>query len=94
MLDLSFLAPLGTFLGVLGGAAVWLFNRADRQRAERETSVIALYKDQNGTLRQQLAAAEAESTQRLKDGTKWREQLIKHQIEPDPAEWTETGPAT
>lgn len=89
MLDLSFLAPLGTFLGVIGAGAAWLFNRADKKRAERETSVISLYKDQNGTLRQQLADAEAESKQRLKDGTKWREQLIEHQIKPDPAEWTE-----
>ena len=93
MLDLGFLAPLGTFLGVIGAGAAWLFNRADKQREARETGVIALYKEQNGTLRQQLAAAEAESTQRLKDGTKWREQLIKHQIEPDPAEWTDPGPA-
>lgn len=89
MLDLSFLVPLGTFLGMIGAGVAWLFNRADKQRAERETSVIALYKDQNGTLRQQLAAAAAESKQRLKDGTKWREQLLQNQIKPDPAEWTE-----
>jgi uncharacterized membrane protein len=89
VLDLSFLAPLGTFLGVLGGGAVWLFNRADKQREARESSVIALYKEQNGTLRQQLQAAERESKSRLRDGTKWREQLIEHQIKPDPEEWTD-----
>jgi hypothetical protein len=82
VLDLSFLAPLGTFLGVLGGGAVWLFNRADKQRTERETSVIGLLKTQNESLK-------AEARSRFRDGAKWRDQLLLAGLTPDPEEWTD-----
>lgn len=88
-MDLSFLAPLGGFLTVLGGGAVWLFNRADRRREHQERSALGILKAQNAALLRQLVEAQHESKSRLRDGTKWREQLIKHGLNPDPADWAD-----
>lgn len=88
-MDLSFLGPLGTFLALLGGGIVWLFNRADKQREARENSAIGILKNQNSALLRQLREAQHESKSRLRDGNKWREQLIKNGLIPDPGDWAD-----
>ena len=44
-MDLQWLIPLGTFLGVIGGGVGWWFNRIDKKREAREAAVIQTLKD-------------------------------------------------
>lgn len=100
-MDLQWLIPLGAFLGVIGGGAWKLIDRADKKRERRESAVEELLKAQNARLeaereREREAAAKRErqlkrELSRVKaHAGKWREQLIAHEIQPDPADWPET----
>lgn len=83
----------GIPLLALLGAGIWkLIARADRKREYRETALI-------NTLKGQLAAKNKEIVRLHKiidilraDATAWREQLIRHDIEPEPNSWTEHPP--
>jgi hypothetical protein len=87
--DLQWLGPLGAFLGVIGAGIAWLVNRADKARDSREAQVIQTLKDRIEELKKNLAAVTRKLSRRTRVGDKWREQLIEHQIKPDPAEWPE-----
>jgi hypothetical protein len=87
--DLQWLVPLGTFLGVLGGGVGWWFNRADKRRDAREAQVIQTLKDRIEELKKTVASLTRKLARRTRTGDKWREQLIEHQIKPEPAEWPE-----
>lgn len=86
---------IGAAVGLLTavGAGIWkLIARADRIRADREAQLIPTLKAQieaekreNRRLRQINAIIRA-------DAEKWREQLIRNDIEPDPADWTAYPP--
>lgn len=88
-MDLQWLLPLGTFLGVIGGGIGWLINRADKKRESREAAVIQTLKDRIEELKQQLARVTRQLKQRTRAGDKWREQLVAHDIKPDPEAWPE-----
>jgi len=87
--DLQWLVPLGTFLGVLGGGVAWWFNRADKRRDAREAQVIQTLKDRIEELKATIAALRRKLNARTRAGDRWREQLVAHDIKPDPAEWPE-----
>jgi cbb3-type cytochrome oxidase subunit 3 len=87
--DLQWLVPLGSFLGVLGGGVVWWVNRADKKRDSQEAQVIQTLKDRIDELKKNVAALTRKLARRTRVGDRWREQLIEHQIKPDPAEWPE-----
>jgi len=87
--DLQWLVPLGGFLGVLGGGIAWLVNRADKKRDEREAAVIQTLKDRIEELKRTIAALRRKLSVRTRAGDRWREQLVAHDIKPDPAEWPE-----
>jgi hypothetical protein len=87
--DLQWLIPLGTFLGVLGGGVAWLINRADKKRDSREAEVIQTLKDRIEELKKQLAAVTRKLSRRTRTGDKWKDQLIANHIQPDPPEWPE-----
>jgi len=87
--DLQWLIPLGTFLGVVGGGIGWLVNRADRKRDAREAQVIQTLKDRIEELKKTIAALRRKLEKRTRAGDRWREQLVAHDIRPDPAEWPE-----
>ena len=88
-MDLQWLAPLGGFLGVLGGGIAWLVNRADRKRDAREAQVIQTLKDRIEELKKTIAALRRKLEKRTRAGDRWREQLVENHIKPDPAEWPE-----
>ena len=88
-MDLQWLIPLGTFLGVVGGGIGWLVNRADRKRDAREAQVIQTLKDRIEELKKTIAALRRKLEKRTRAGDRWREQLVAHDIRPDPAEWPE-----
>jgi len=87
--DLQWLAPLGGFLGVVGGGIAWLVNRADRKRDAREAAVIQTLKDRIEELKKTIAALRRKLEKRTRAGDRWREQLVENHIKPDPAEWPE-----
>jgi hypothetical protein len=87
--DLQWLVPLGGFLGVLGGGIGWLINRADKKRESREAAVIQTLKDRIEELKSQLARVTRRLNQRTRAGDRWREQLVAHDIKPDPDAWPE-----
>ena len=88
-MDLQWLGALGTFLGVLGGGIAWLVNRADKRRDSREAEVIQTLKDRVKELQEQIAKLTRRLNKRTRAGDRWREQLVAHDIKPDPAEWPE-----
>ena len=88
-MDLQWLGALGTFLGVLGGGIAWLVNRADKRRDSREAEVIQTLKDRVKELQEQIAKLTRRLNRRTRAGDRWREQLVAHDIKPDPAEWPE-----
>ena len=88
-MDLQWLAPLGGFLGVLGGGIAWLINRADKKRESREAAVIQTLKDRIEELKSQLSRVTRRLNQRTRAGDRWREQLVAHDIQPDPDAWPE-----
>ena len=88
-MDLQWLAPVGTFLGILGGGFAWVVNRADKKRDSREAAVIQTLKDRIEEMKKTIAALRRKIAHRTRAGDRWREQLVAHDIKPDPAEWPE-----
>jgi len=87
--DLQWLGPLGAFLGIIGGGVGWLINRADKRREKREADVIQTLKDRIEELKAQLSRVTRRLNQRTRAGDRWREQLVAHDIKPDPDAWPE-----
>lgn len=88
-MDLQWLVPLGGFLGVLGGGVAWLISRADKQRDAREAAVIQTLKDRIEELKKTITVLRRKLAGRTRAGDRWREQLVAHDIKPDPTEWPE-----
>lgn len=88
-MDLQWLGPLGAFLGVIGGGIAWVVNRGDKKREAREAQVIQTLKDRIEELKKTVAALRRKLSVRTRAGDRWREQLVAHDIKPDPAEWPE-----
>jgi len=87
--DFQWLVPLGGFLTVIGGGIGWLINRADKRREKREADVIQTLKDRIEELKAQLSRVTRRLNQRTRAGDRWREQLVAHDIKPDPDAWPE-----
>jgi len=87
--DFQWLVPLGGFLTVVGGGVGWLINRADKKRESREAAVIQTLKDRIEELLKKLRWWERRDNRRTRAGDKWREQLVAHDIKPDPDAWPE-----
>lgn len=86
-MDLQWLVPLGTFLGVLGGGIGWWINRLDKKREAREAQVIQTLKDRIEEMKLTIARLTRKLAQRTRAGDRWREQLVENHIKPDPVEW-------
>ncbi|WP_284986956.1 hypothetical protein [Arthrobacter sp. fls2-241-R2A-172] len=85
-------------LATCGGGAWKLIDRADKKRERREIAVEELLKARVASLEAQLQkqASDFEKerrrnkryTSRVKaTAGKWRDQLLVHDLQPDPAEW-------
>lgn len=83
------LTAIGTFLGVVGGGVGWLVARADKRREQNEANVIQTLKETIVELKAKIRELERKAHALRRTAGRWREQLIAHQIEPDPADWPE-----
>ena len=81
-MDAALITAIVGGLAVLGTGAKYIIDRMDRKREKRETAVEEL-------LKAQAAKAERRYARLHATATKWREQLIAHDIDPLPAEWPE-----
>jgi hypothetical protein len=68
-------------LGLIGGGISFVIRRADRRRETGETELVAHLRKQIRNLKRKLTAREA-------DGSAWKDQLLKNDIEPTPSHWT------
>lgn len=84
-MDPTFITATSTFIvavgGAIGAAVAFFIRRADVRRKENEAQLIA-------HLTKELTYWKAVAAIRLRDATSWREQLIAHDIDPVPAEWS------
>jgi uncharacterized coiled-coil protein SlyX len=83
------LTAIGGFLGIVGGGVAWLVNRADKRREQNEANVIATLKETIAELKATIAALRRKIHLLRRTAGKWREQLIAHDIDPDPVDWPE-----
>ncbi|WP_460994387.1 hypothetical protein, partial [Sinomonas soli] len=81
------LTAIGGLLGVVGGGVAWMVNRADKRREQNEANVIATLKERIEELKAALRRAEQKVHALRRTAGRWREQLIAHNITPDPADW-------
>ena len=80
-------------LGALGGGIAFLIRRADKKRETGELLLMNNLKSQLRDAKAKIRWLEQVNHLQQKDGTAWREQLLRHDIDPEPAEWTEWPPA-
>lgn len=76
-------------LGALGGGIAFLIRRADKKRETGEMLMLNNLKHQLREAKAQIRWKDQIIHLQQKDGTAWREQLLRHDIDPEPAEWTE-----
>jgi hypothetical protein len=87
-------------LAALGAGIKYLIDRVDKKREKREAAVEAFLREQYAKLEAERQRERADAViredglkrynSRLKAAAgKWREQLIHHKIEPEPADWPE-----
>ncbi|AYN59015.1 hypothetical protein PBI_RYAN_23 [Arthrobacter phage Ryan] len=85
----GFLGAVVALLGALGGGIAFLIRRADKKRETGEALMLNNLKGQIRDLKALVRWKDQIIQFQQKDGTAWREQLLRHDIEPEPAEWTE-----
>ena len=88
-MDPALIVALSGVLTAVGTGAGWLISRADKRRERRESAVEALLKERVAALQSQLDDERRAHRLTKRAAGKWREQLIAHDINPDPAEWPE-----
>lgn len=77
-----------TLLGALGAGIAFLINRADKKRESGEALMVEHFKQQLRNAEAKIRWLEEVNSIRYSDGAAWREQLIRSDIDPKPAEWT------
>jgi hypothetical protein len=75
-------------IGLIGTGLGFLIRRADRRREMRETMLIKHLEEQLVDERRENRRLRLINRILQADGTAWREQLIRNDIEPEPATWT------
>ncbi len=85
----GFIGAIVALLGALGGGLAFLIRRADKKRETGETLMLNNLKAQIRDAKARIRWQDQVIQIQRKDGTAWREQLLRHDIDPEPAEWTE-----
>lgn len=91
-MDPGFITAVVGGLAVLGGGAKYVIDRADKKRERREIKVEELLKSRVSALELAAKAAKRHAARVESAARRWREQLIDHDIKPDPADWPEEEP--
>lgn len=76
-------------LTALGGGIAFLIRRADKKRETGEALMLNNLKGQIRDLKALSRWKDQIIQLQQRDGTAWREQLLRNDIEPEPPEWTE-----
>lgn len=77
----GFVGAIVALLGALGGGLAFLIRRADKKRETGEALMLE-------HLKAELRKAHRALAIRTRDGNAWRDQLLRNDIEPEPAEWS------
>lgn len=77
-----------TLLGSIGAGLAFLIRRADKKREAGEALMLEHLKEQLRKAEKKNLWMQSALDTRWKDGNAWREQLLRHDIEPEPREWT------
>jgi hypothetical protein len=85
----AFIGAVVALLTAVGGGIAFLIKRADKRRESGETLMVEHFKEQLRKAESEIRWLKRLAHARLVNGTAWREQLIHHHIDPEPAEWTE-----
>lgn len=78
-----------SFLTAAGGGIAFLINRADKRRERNEALLITHLQAQVRQLQKQVKREQRIRRVKEQDGRKWRDQLLKNDIEPSPPDWTD-----
>lgn len=92
-MDATSITALTALLVAIGGGVGFLIKRADARADKRESEVVTILKERVTTLQTMLAEEEAAHRRIRHVAGKWRDQLHKASIEPDPSDWPDTGEA-
>lgn len=85
----GFIGAVVALLGALGGGIAFLIRRADKKRETGETLMVEHFKEQLKKAEAEIRHLKRVAHARLVNGTAWREQLLRNDIDPEPKEWTE-----
>ena len=84
----GFIGAVVALLGALGGGIAFLIRRADKKRETGETLMIEHIKIQLRNALKENRWLQEVADIRFIDGNQWREQLLRADIDPKPADWT------
>lgn len=81
-----------TLLACLGGGIAFLIRRADKKREAGEERMINHIKTQLRNALAEIGWLREVGDLRYADGNRWREQLLRADIDPKPEDWTPLPP--
>jgi NAD dependent epimerase/dehydratase family enzyme len=84
----GFIGAVVALLGALGGGMAFLIRRADKKRETGEAMMVDHFKEQLRKAEQKNRWLNLALEIKTADGNAWREQLLRHDIEPEPDKWT------
>lgn len=84
----GFIGAVVALLGALGGGIAFLIRRADKKRETGEERMIELIKIQLRNALKENRWLQEVADLRYTDGNRWREQLLRSDLDPKPADWT------
>jgi hypothetical protein len=84
----GFIGAVVALLGALGGGIAFLIRRADKKRETGETRMIEHIKVQLRNALKENRWLQDVADLRFTDGNRWREQLLRADIDPKPGDWT------
>jgi hypothetical protein len=81
-----------TLLTAIGGALAFFIRRADKKREQGEAILLEHIKTQLSNALAELRWLQDVVDLRYIDGNRWREQLLRSDLDPKPADWTPLPP--
>lgn len=86
------IATAVTLLTAIGGGLAFLIRRADKKRELGESRMITHIKTQLRNALAKIDWLQEVADLRYADGNRWREQLLRSDLDPKPEDWTPLPP--
>lgn len=86
------IGALVTLLTAIGGALAFFIRRADKKRELGEATLLEHIKTQLVNALAELRWTRDVADLRYADGNRWREQLLRADLDPKPEDWTPLPP--